>query len=76
MVAEPDDALDERLDEGRLESVGAELALLIGIGDEAHLDEQRRHVRADEDAERRGLIGTRSRSAPSTACANTADCSM
>ena len=32
-----------------------ELLLLLGVGDEAHLDEHRRHVGADEHAERRLL---------------------
>ena len=47
--------LDQRLRDGVLEIVGVQLLLLRGIGDEAHLDEHRRHVRADEHAERRLL---------------------
>ena len=54
-VAEPHDALDERLHDRILELVGRELLLLGRVGDEAHLDQHGRHVGADEHAERRLL---------------------
>ncbi len=73
--------VDQPLDDGALEVVRREALLLLRVGEEAHLDEHGRHVRADQHPERRlleraALIGTRSRSDASTACASAADSSM
>ena len=49
------DGVDERVDEAQLVGVRAEQLLFFGVRDEAELDQHRRHVGADEHAERRLL---------------------
>ena len=65
----------------RLEGVREELLLLLRVRQEAHLDEHRRHVRADEHAERRLLDRPRAQRHALAqrrldAFASAADCSM
>ncbi len=56
LVAEPHDAVDQRLDDGVLERRRSRARCsCCGLVRNRHLDEHRRHVRADEHAERRLL---------------------
>src|SRR5512145_3482402 len=57
-VTERHHAIHECLDETVLKTVRGELFLLLGVGDESHLDEDGRHVRTNEDTEGRLLNGT------------------